>query len=176
MRRLALVLALVLALSAPACGYHAVHGARAEAERCEVVLARSHVPDVVVADEVLAGAREELSRHGALGGSARCRIEVLRIDEASEGIGAVRGPADEGASLVPAARATRVGVVARADWEAGGSVGRDTADVRAFETVAVAGDARAATFRHADALRAAARRLGRRLALRLLGLPAPTEE
>ncbi len=169
------------ALVFAACGYHSVHGPRDAAARCDVVLSRSAVPDGVVADEVVAGVREELARAGALGGSARCRVEVLRVDEASEGIAAVRGPA-EGApegTLLPASRATRVGVVGRAEWAAGAGDApalHDTADVRVYETVAVAGEARGAAFRHTDALRAAARRLGHRLGLRLLGRPAPTDE
>lgn len=172
------------AVALTACGYHPVHGGAPvpASERCDVVLARSDVPDAVVADEVLAGAREELARAGALGGPARCRVEVLRIDEASEGVAAVRGPSENGEEgrLLPTSRATRVGVVARADWaktadpDAPGE--RDTADVRVFETVSVAPDARNATFRHTDALRAAARRLGRRLGTRLLGRPAPSDE
>lgn len=180
MRAVALAASLASAASV-ACGYHAVHGGgpRPPEERCEVELAHAAVPDAVVVDEVLAGVREELARHGALGGSARCRVEVLRVDESSEGIDLVRGPAEGAAEgpRVPASRATRVGVVARAAWTAAGrDVVRDTADVRALETVAVAGDARAATFRHADALRAAARRLGQRLGRRLVGLPAPSED
>jgi hypothetical protein len=173
-------LALALATTAYGCGYRAVHGGapRSPDERCEVALARSGVPDAVVADEVLVGVREELARHGALGGAARCRVEVLRVDEASEGIGVVSsGPTGApGATLVPSSRATRVGVLARADWALGESVTRDTADVRVFETVAVASDARAAAFQHTDALRAAARRVGQRLGRRLLGLPAPSDE
>jgi hypothetical protein len=172
------VLALALAATACGCGYRAVHGGapRSLDERCEVALARSGVPDAVVADEVLVGLREELARHGALGGAARCRVELLRVDEASEGIGVARPAGAPGATLVPSSRATRVGVLARADWALGESVTRDTADVRAFETVAVASDARAAAFQHTDALRAAARRVGQRLGRRLLGLPAPSDE
>lgn len=176
MRRAAL--ALVLA----GCGYHALNGPRDASARCDVELARSLVPDAALADEVVAGVREELARAGALGGPARCRVEVLRIDEASAAVAAVRGPAEGGGegALLPSSRATRVGVVGRAEWASGpgpgASVLHDTADVRAFETVAVATDARAATFRHADALRAAGRRLGRRLAQRLLGRPAPNDE
>jgi hypothetical protein len=58
----------------------------------------------------------------------------------------------------------------------GGERERDTGDVRAFETVAVAVDARMSTFRQSDALRVAGRRVGKRLASRVLGIPAPTDE
>jgi hypothetical protein len=156
-----------------ACGYQPVHEARGE-ERLSVTLATSMVPDAAVTDEVLVGIREELAKNGALAASAdaypRCEVEVLRADEASEGIAAIDGQ--------PAARATRVGIVARA-WVVRAKDGpheRDTGDVRTIETVAVAGDARTATFRHSDALKAAGRRAGKRLASRLMGLPAASDD
>ena len=169
--------ALALALAMTSCGYHSVHGGPG-GEPLHVVLSESKVPDAVASDEVLAGAREELARAGALAagdGFPRCEIEVLRADEASEGIAALPGA---GGALTPQSRATRVGLVARA-WivrAPGGDHERDTGDVRAFETVAVAIDARAGTFRHSDALRVAGRRVGKRLATRIMGLPAPSDE
>jgi hypothetical protein len=176
MRGLPLALALVLAL--PACaGYEPVHGGGA-AERLSVVLSESKVPDAVASDEVVAGVREELARGGTLASGAgypRCEVEILRLDEAAEGIAATP---DQAGALSPRARATRVGLVARA-WvlkAPGAERERDTGDVRAFETVAVAPDARGATFRHSDALRAAGRRLGRRLASRIMGLPSASDE
>ncbi|MBX3204242.1 MAG: hypothetical protein KF764_04190 [Labilithrix sp.] len=174
MRRLALALALAAPLSG--CGYRAVHGGAA-AERFAVVLASSSIPDAVAADEVVAGVRDELARSGALARGEsypRCEIEVLRADEASEGIAAT--PNADGV-LLPDARATRVGVVARA-WIVRAKEGpreRDTGDVRAVEVVAVDADARAATFRHTDALRAASRRVGRRMGTRLLGMPSASD-
>jgi hypothetical protein len=156
-----------------ACGYQPVHEARGD-ERLSVTLATSMVPDAAVTDEVLVGMREELAKNGALASSSsaypRCEIEVLRADEASEGIGAVDGQ--------PSARATRVGIVARA-WVVRSKDGpreRDTGDVRTMETVAVASDARAATFRHSDALKAAGRRAGKRLASRVMGLPSASDD
>lgn len=169
---LAIVVVALVALGA-ACGYQPVHEARGD-EKLSVVLATSNVPDAAVSDEVVVGVREELAKNGALASSSdaypRCEIEVLRADEASEGIAAVDGQ--------PAARATRVGIVARA-WivrRKDGPRERDTGDVRALETVAVAGDARTATFRHADALKAAGRRAGKRLASRVMGLPAASDD
>lgn len=167
---------LIASVAIGACGYRPVHGGGAP-ERFSVVLASSNVPDAVASDEVVAGVRDELARSGALTGGdsyPRCEIEVLRADEASEGIGAT--PNADGV-LLPDARATRVGLVARG-WIVRSKDGpreRDTGDMRAMEVVAVASDARAATFRHADALRAAGRRLGRRMGTRLLGLPAASE-
>lgn len=176
MKRLA-VLASVLLLDA--CGYSAVHGGATAGpeERFAVVLASSNMPDIVASDEVVAGVREELARNNALAsGDAypRCEVEVLRADESADGIGATRNP--DGVRL-PDARATRIGVVARA-WIVRAKDGpreRDTGDVRTEGTVAVAPNARAATFQHMDALRAASRRVGTRMGARLLGLPAATE-
>jgi hypothetical protein len=170
-------LAGLVALALTSCGYRAVHGGAGSAERFAVVLSSSNVPDAVASDEVVAGVRDELAKAAALrpGDSyPRCEIEVLRADEASEGIAAT--PNADGV-LLPEARATRVGIVARA-WivrTKDGARERDTGDVRALEVVAVASDARAATFRHADALRAASRRVGQRMGTRLLGLPSASE-
>ena len=167
----------LLLLAVMSCGYVPLHGGAAS-EHLHVVLSESKVPDAVAADEVLAGVREELARVGSLAsgdGFPRCEVEILRADEASEGIAATPGPDGR---LAPQSRATRVGLVARA-WVLrgpGAERERDTGDVRVFETVAVAPDARAATFLHSDALRAAGRRVGKRLASRIMGLPAPTDE
>lgn len=170
------VAVVAVALAAASCGYRPVHGA--EPERLRVALASSSIPDAVATDEVVAGVRESLARAGALEpgeGYPRCEIEVLRADEAAAGVEAVENA--EG-TLVPLARATRVGVVARAFVvrAPGAPPERDTGDVRAMETVAVAGDAKAATVQHTDALRAAGRRAGRRLGARLLGLPSASED
>lgn len=171
-------LALVVALGIAACGYRPVQGTTPDGARLHVVLATSNVADAVATDEVLAGVRDELSRLGALAagdGYPRVEVEVLRADEAAEGVAAV--PNADG-RLLPTSRATRVGIVARA-WVSrrpSADPERDTGDVRSLESVAAAGDARAASFRHIDALRAAGRRVGRRLADRVLGLPAATDE
>jgi hypothetical protein len=164
------------ALLLGACGYHAVHGGSA-AERFSVVLVSSNVPDAVASDEVVAGVRDELARSGALASGEsypRCEVEVLRADEASEGIGAA---ANGDGVLLPEARATRVGIVARA-WivrSKGAAHERDTGDVRAVDMVAVTSDARSGTFRHSDAVRAVGRRVGRKMGTRLLGWPSSSE-
>jgi hypothetical protein len=143
-----------------------------------VKLTRTLVPDAVAADEVATGMREELAREGALDGGdgwPRAEVEVLRADEASEGIAARSG--------APQARAAEVSIVGRA-WIAlapGASPERDTGDMRAATVVAVdesagAFDLRASGFHHADALRSAARRLGQKLARRLLGHPVASED
>jgi hypothetical protein len=162
-----LPLALLLVAS---CGYHAVYGGGAPA-RLHVVLVRTLVPDAVASDEVVAGLREELARAGELDGGdgyPRVEVEVLKADENSEGIAA--------GSSGPVSRATDVGIAARA-WivrAAGAPPESDTGDLRTVETIAVdetAGvpDPRSSAFHEADALRAAARRLGRRLAYKVTG-------
>ncbi len=164
----------LLALALMSCGYRSVY---ADREKLGVTLSSSSVPDAIASDEVLAGAREELSRYGALGSGTsypRFEIEVLRADEASEGVAAVDGPG----RLVPQSRATRVGLLVRG-WIRRGPdrpLERDTGDLRALETIAVAPSSPAAAFSYDDALRTAGRRAGKRLADRILGLPAPTEE
>jgi hypothetical protein len=172
-----------------ACGYHAVHGGEGEA-RLHVVLARSIVADAVASDEVVSGAREELAREGVLApgdGYPRLEIEVLRVDESSEGIASPSSPSlssvGSGAGGAPRARATEVGFVARA-WlvrSMGAAPERDTGDVRAMDLVgadvsSTLPDPRADLFHHEDALRAVARRLGTRLASRVLGHPAASDE
>lgn len=160
------------------CGYRPLHGGDAEREKLHVTLAHSSIPEAVASDEVLVGVREELSRLSSLApgdGYPRCEVEVLRADESAEGIAAV--PNQDG-RLVPSARATRVGIVARA-WvvrAAGAPRERDTGDVRAMEVVSVAPDAKTATFQYAGALRAAGRRAGKRLGSKILGLPAASDE
>jgi hypothetical protein len=167
---------LLICLAALSCGYQPVYGGSREPLHVKVV--RSMVADPVAADEIASGVREELARAGALApGEAypRVEIEVLRADEASEGVQA--GPAG------PQARATDVGIVARA-WVASGQGAEPraaTGDMRAEETLAVdegasAPDPRASGFHHADALRSAARRLGRALGARVLGMPASSDE
>jgi hypothetical protein len=184
MRSRALTPSVLLLLAS--CGYHAVYGGSVPA-RLHVVLVRTLVPDAVASDEVVAGLREELARAGALdsgSGFPRVEVEVLKADETSQGIAA--GPSG------PVARATDVGIAARA-WivrAAGAPPESDTGDLRATETIAVdeiggpagpggAGgtpDPRASAFHEADALRAAARRLGRRLAYKVTGEGAPSDD
>jgi hypothetical protein len=175
----AIWLALVLSASA-ACGYRPLYAASpAGTERMHVALVRALVPDAAASDEVVAGVRDALSRASLLQageGFPRIEVEVLRQDEESRGIADVAGQ--------PVSRASGVGLVARA-WvvrSAGAAPEDDTGDMRSEETVAVdetAGgvhDPRASAFQTEDALRAAARRLGRKLGDRIMGLPAASEE
>jgi hypothetical protein len=173
-----LTLAVLWALTC-ACGYQSVYAAGPQG-KLHVKVVRSLVADAIAADEVASGVREELARAGALEageGYPRVEIEVLRSDETSEGIAA-------GASG-PVARGTGVAVVARA-WVASAAdapAQADTGDMRAEESITVdevggvgSPDPRASGFHRADASRAAARRLGRKLAAKLLGQPSASED
>lgn len=160
-----------------ACGYHALYGGE-PATRLHVKMVSSLIPDAAASDEVGAGIREELAREGALAsgdGWPRVEFEVLRAVNASEGI--------SDRLDAPFARGVGVGVVARA-WVASGpreAPSQDTGDLQAEEVVSVdqasgALDPRATAFHGRDALRAAARRLGYKLARKLMGHPAAGEE
>jgi len=170
------VVAAAAALSA--CGYAPMYATPPGGARLHVALVHARVADGVTNDEVVRGVREALAREGALAagrGYPRVEIEVLRADEASEGVADVSG--------APRARASSVGVVARA-WivrAKGGPIEADTGDVRAVVVAASPGDgARNAlpleSLRHDDALRAAARRAGERVGRRVLGHPVASDE
>jgi len=145
------------------------------------------VADAVACADVVGGVREALAKEGALAagdGYPRIEVEVLRDDESSEGIAA---PGDGGlpasVSQGARARATEVGLVARAHLvrTPGGPEERDTGDARAMDLVASdvtqgIPDPRADLLHHEDALRLVARRLGERLALRILGVPTASDE
>ena len=162
------------------CGYRAVYAGEQPAP-LHVKLLRSLVADAVAGDEVVAGMREELAREGALEGGdgwPRAEVEVLRADQTSEGIDTKSGAA--------VARGIDVGIVARA-WivpSPGAAPLHDTGDMRAADLSVVdekpgatlAPDPSAAGFHQADALRAAARRLGHKLGRKLLGRAAASED
>jgi len=164
------VLALALVAS---CGYRPLYGGERGDERFCVVGVSPLVADSAVVAEVEAGVRSGLAMGGGLragAGYPRVVVEVLRVDAASEGIRAVPVP---GAPSSPLARGTRVGVLARAWLERvpGGPEERDTGDLRAADVMQVEPDARLEALRLDDASRASARRLGERLARRVLGEP-----
>jgi hypothetical protein len=175
----------LLVLACAACGYHALYGGETDG-KLHVVLVRTAVASASASDEVVSGARDELAREGALApgdGFPRLEIEVLRLDEATDAVAVGR---DGTGAKVPSARGTEVGVVARA-WivtARGAEPTRDTGDVRALNVVGTDDPATALTgsaarrdaFRHEDALRAAARRVGERLARRVLGHPVAVDE
>ena len=161
------------------CGYSPVYSNSAS-ERLSVALVGARTADAITSDEVVAGVRDTLAREGALspgGNYPRVEVEVLRADETSDGIAAVDTPSGH----VPRARGSEVGVVARA-WIARSAASAheaDTGDVRAFDLVGSPNQGDSLTgeaLRHDDALRATARRVGQRLALRVLGHPAVNDE
>jgi hypothetical protein len=160
-----------------ACGYRPVYANGANGARLHVQLERTLVPDAIASDEVVAGVRDELSKMGALQpgpGYPTVAVEVLRAQASAEGIAA---PGD-----APLARATDIAVTARAWIEpfSGAPPENDTGDLGVSEVIALDRaqgvlDPRASAFHEADALRAAARRLGRKLARQLLGEPTAGE-
>jgi hypothetical protein len=187
----AVVVAVAIALGG--CGYRPLYGSASSPgaqgqgeERFSVTGISPLVADASVVAEVEAGVRAGLARAALLrggGGYPRIVVEVLRFDTQSEGIAAVPGgvrtdeiggvPVGAPAPLLPLARGTRVGIVARAWLERtpGAPKERETGDLRAVDVMQVESDARLETLRMDDASRAAARRLGERLARRVLGEP-----
>jgi hypothetical protein len=182
----------VIAVAAgAACGYRPLYAGAQGDERLAVTGVTPLVADAAVVAEVEAGVRAGLARAALLrggGGYPRVVVEVLRIDAQSEGIAAVPGgvrppevggvPVAGAGPLQPLARGTRVGVVARAWLERteGGPKERQTGDLRAVDVMQVEGDARLEALRLDDTSRAAARRLGERLARRVLGEPEAPDD
>jgi len=190
-RRAGAPVLVALATFFTACGYHPLYSGAQGEERLAVTGITPLVADASVVAEVEAGVRAGLARAGLLrggGGHPRVVVEVLRFDTQSEGIaavpGGVRPPEVGGVSvggagpLRPLARGTRVGVVARAWLERtdGGPKERQTGDLRAVEVMQVESDARLEALRLDDTSRAAARRLGERLARRVLGEPEAPDD
>lgn len=159
------------------CGYHAAYGNDANVPAFSVVAAPFTTPELEVVQSVLAGARGELSRAGALApGSTypELVVEVLRVDEVASGIRAT--PTTGGAS--PLAASSSVGVVVRG-WvvEApGASPTRDTGDVRCVETVAQGDDPSRSSYAAEEGERAAGRRAGEIVTRRALGFAEPSVE
>jgi hypothetical protein len=176
---------------ATACGYRPLYAGEQGEERFAVTGITPLAADASVVAEVEAGVRAGLARAALLrggGGYPRVVVEVLRIDTQSEGIAAVPGgvrppevggvPIEGAGPLRPLARGTRVGVVARAWLERteGGPKERQTGDLRTVDVIQVEADARLEALRFDDASRAAARRLGERLARRVLGEPEAPDD
>jgi hypothetical protein len=190
-RELALLVCAVV-VGLPSCGYRPLYAGDCVEEPLAVVGIAPLVADTSIVAEVEAGVRAGLARAGQLGkggGYPRVVVEVLRIDAASEGIAAVPGgirpppvptpgqgtgqPVPSSGPSSPLARGTRVGVLARAWVERtpGGAKERQTGDLRAVDLMQAESDATLEALRWDDTSRAAARRLGGRLARRVLGEP-----
>lgn len=140
----------------------------------------------------------------ASAGCSTIEIELLRIEEEAAGIALYTGTdaatdtatdaATDTATGTPLARGLRVTVTGRARLWPAGSLGtasprgttapppkraplRDTGDVRATLVLSRGqGDAAATSASRDDAARLAGKRLGERLARRILGLPDPADE
>lgn len=138
-----------------------------------------------------AGARAELARAGQLASCSPRRddpctamiVEILRVEEASEGIAiasqATPPRASPDAPAYPLARGIRITVTGRARIRPSAALRdlRDTGDVRATEVVSQgSGDAVRAQADRDESVRLASRKLGERLARRLLGVPDPGDE
>jgi hypothetical protein len=155
-----------------ACGYEPLY-ATPGGDAYHVRLANNRTASAMVAREVVRGVRDTLAKEGALapGDGFPCiEIEVLRADETSEGV----VQAQEIQGTEPRARATELAVVARGfvARRAGASTELDTGDMRVEDlTGAPLDDPTREVWLREDALRAAARRLGGRIALRILGHP-----
>jgi hypothetical protein len=142
-------------------------------------VAQPKVARIDAVQETLAGARAELSKSGALepgGGYPRLVVEVLRVDERASGI--VAGTRPSTGEQVPIGRGSAVAVLGRAWVEPSRGAGRlqDTGDMRRVEYYASAQDSALEALRHDEAVRAAARELGRALVRRVLGAPEPDVE
>jgi hypothetical protein len=164
-------LACAFALLLPGCGYHLANGA---SEAFSPELGEVSSPHPTVAAALLDGARAELARHGALAasGGAVLRVDLLRVDERAEGLvsgGSAAAVSSFGAT--PVARAVRVTVVGRARLD--GARVRDTGDVEASDVVATATTSAGGQIAADAVAEAAARRLGARLARKIIGLPEP---
>lgn len=164
--------ALLLAMAAAAisCGYQPLRSGLRGHPKIRVTTAHASAPggpQAQIEDEAATGARLELARYGALASgsesSDRVRIEIVRVDERSEGIAA-------SSDTTSHARGIRVRLLARGVFE--GAAGTyETADVEGSELVASPGDAASWEGARAAAARRAARLAGARVAHEVLGLP-----
>ncbi len=153
--------ALLLAVTATGCGFKPLAEAARAQGKLAPIAGASLVPEPGLLAEVVAGAAHALAREGVLGGATdpRLRVELLRLDERSEGVLA------EGTSF--RARGTTVALTGRAVVET--RAGGDTGDVTVAAPAGLGATSRSET------LAALARRLGEALAARTIGAAAPTE-
>lgn len=159
------------------CGYKPLASyARVGGEgepRLHVVVGARTVPAARAHDALVGAVVGRLSEAGQFEGGTgypRVEVELVRIDETAEGL-AVAGDS-------PISRGLRVTVLGRARVLRGPSEAPafDTGDVSAHVTISSSGPAPRALVLREDAVAGAARLLGRRLAERVLGIPAPSDE
>lgn len=162
--------AAALALALSACGYRPIRNGLAGAPHVRVEGAHASLPGgaaALVAEEAATGARAELARWGALedgdaAGVDRLRIDVVRLDEHSEGAEVVEGR--------PHARGVRLRLLARGTIS-GARGSFETPDVEATELVAAPDDALSWEAARAAAVRRIARVAGAGVAREVLGVP-----
>jgi hypothetical protein len=160
---------LVAALSLVSCGYHLGPTPRDPLGPFSLSSSSLRVPEAALAAAAEEGARAELARSGQLApgrAPAEIEVELLRVDETSEGIAV-------GPQAAPLSRGVRVSALGRARLRRDGHVVRDTGDVRASDVAATATGVAQAVVVGDEAGRAAARRLGETLVRKLLGMPDP---
>jgi hypothetical protein len=160
--------AVVLAATVISCGYRPLRSGLRGNPKIRVTGAHANTPggaQAQIEEEAATGARVELARYGALGDGSnddRLRIEIVRLDERSEGISATFER--------PHARGVRVRLLARGVFE-GAAGAFETADVEGSELVATPASAEGWDGARAAAARRAARLAGARIAHEVLGLP-----
>ena len=161
------LLAAFVSACGSACGYRPLRSGLRGSPKIRVVTASAVVAgnaQASLAEEIATGARGELAKYGALGDDTatdRLKLEVVRLDEQSEGVEVIEGR--------PHARGVRVRLTARGVVEGTGGAW-ETSDVEATEMVT------SATALSWDAARGAAarglaRRAGALVAREVLGLP-----
>jgi len=164
----------IVAVFVTSCGYKPLRSSLQGHPHVHVVHANARTPqgaEVSAANEAETGARAELAKWGALDDgdetADRLTIEIVRIDERSEGETVVPGAFGD----KPIARGVRVRVTARGDVEGKGGAFA-TPDVDFTETVAASGgDALAWDAARTAAVRTAARKAGAQVARQVLGIP-----
>jgi hypothetical protein len=178
--RIAQLALVVLAIAISSCGYKPLRSGLSGSPRVRVTHARSIVPGgglVALEEQAELGARGELAQWGALANEdgadvVRLTVEIVRIDELSEGATAIPG---DGTTTKPIARGVRLRVTARGDVEGEGEP-FTTPDLEATEVIAAPAAAGVDETLSWDGLRAAAartaaRKTGALVARAVLGIP-----
>lgn len=164
-----------LAVALTACGYRPLRSSLRGSPKIRVASSRAVVAGNAhawLAEELATGARGELAKLGALAGedtaTDRLRLEVVRLDELSEGVAVPTLPTFEDGK--PRARGVRIRLLARGVIE-GVSASWETSDIEATELVATSSDALGWDAARGAASRGLARRAGAMIAREVLGIP-----
>lgn len=160
---------------AASCGYRplASHGAASPGGGLHVTHGKRMVPAARAADALASSVSGRLAEAGELlpgTGYPMLEVELLRVDETGEGLADASGR--------PLARGLRITAVGRARVYRGPSTeaALDTGDVSAHVSLAPGALEAEALVLRERAVVAASQKLGVRLAERVLGLPAPSDE